>query len=74
MNKWIIAMAATALVGCESAVLVNNRPPTGTDVNAGDQSQQASATIDADRTQESGATTRPAEQTVETKNTRIESQ
>ena len=78
----LVSLGAMAVAGCESAVLVNNRPerepnweqrstPTAA------EPETASGTVAAD---ESGgvdvaATTRPsADQTVKTKDVRIESQ
>src|SRR5829696_4461826 len=83
MKRLPALVAAVMLVGCESAVLVNNRPertaPDGLNSpTPAEQTQQASDTTSADmeldRAQTAGATTQPADQQVETSNTRIESQ
>lgn len=83
-------MVTAGLMGCESAVLVNNRPdrtgPSEDATSPADQSQPASATFRGEdatiESRTSSATTRPsvntdaampADQTVHTKNTRIES-
>lgn len=83
MKRFVALLAAGMLIGCESAVLVNNRPertPGMEDVTPAtpaEQTQQASgsqsADMDLDRAQTAGATTQPADQQVETSNTRIES-
>jgi hypothetical protein len=82
MKRFAILLAAAALMGCEGAVLVNNRPertaPGMESPTPAEQTQQASDTtaadMNVDRAQTAGATTQPADQTVETTNTRIESQ
>ncbi len=82
MKRFAILLAAAALMGCEGAVLVNNRPERTTpgieSPTPAEPTQQASDTTTADmdleRAQTAGATTQPADQTVETSNTRIESQ
>ena len=83
MERLMALLAAAMLVGCEGAVLVNNRPernaPRMDSPTPAEQPQQASDLQpsnmdDEDRAQTAGATTRPADQTVETTNTRIESQ
>jgi hypothetical protein len=84
MKRFALVLAAAALMGCEGAVLVNNRPERTTpgieSPTPAEQTQQASDTtaadMDLDRAQTAGATTQPssADQTVETTNTRIESQ
>ena len=81
MKKFAALLAAGMLVGCESAVLVNNRPertPGMENATPAEQTQQASDTSGPDmnlgRAQTAGATTQPADQTVNTSNTRIESQ
>jgi hypothetical protein len=78
MRKAAAGMVVFAMVGCESAVLVNNRPDRGTATDYQDnESQTAAARIDEeykDRAQLSGATTQPADQRVNTKNVRVESQ
>jgi hypothetical protein len=82
-------IVAAGLISCESSVLVNNRPdragPSEDAASPADQSQPASATFRGDNatieSRTSAATTRPsvntdatpADQTVHTKNTRIES-
>jgi len=82
MKRFRFAMIVSAgmLVGCEGAVLVNNRPDrngTTTAPAAPTEAKQASATIPPDSTNlndaRTAATTQPADQTVQTKNTRIES-
>ena len=82
MKRMAALLAAVMLVGCESAVLVNNRPertaPGMDSPTPAEQTQQASDTTGPDmameRAETAGATTRPADQQVETSNTRIESQ
>ena len=82
MKRLVALLAAGMLVGCESAVLVNNRPertaPGMDSPTPAEQTQQASDTtaadMDIDRAETAGATTRPADQQVETSNTRIDSQ
>ena len=87
MKRFAIVLAAAGLMGCEGAVLVNNRPERTTpgmeSPTPAEQTQQASDTtaadMDLERAQTAGATTQPspssaADQTVETTNTRIESQ
>ena len=82
MKRFAVLLVAAALMGCESAVLVNNRPdrtaPGMESPTPAEQTQQASDTtaadMDLERAQTAGATTQPsADQTVETSNTRIES-
>ena len=84
MSHWtrriIAGSVVLTLLGCESAVLVNNRPDRGTDLNnPADQSQTASARIDADADNQdeavtAAATTQPSsDQRVNTKNVEINS-
>ena len=85
MNRWMKTLAVgglvAALAGCEGSVLVNNHPPKEPDYNAPAASTtqpSASANVSAaDNAQTSSASiapsTQPADQTVQTKNTRIES-
>ena len=81
MKRVLAVLAVTSLMGCESAVLVNNRPEREPDYNAPAAQQQpetASATTPPDNA--NGAQTASdrqnadADQTVETKDIRIESQ
>ena len=77
MRNGFIGLTVLALVGCESAVLVNNRPDRApADANLDNQSQTASATIERsdDEQAQAAAATQPADQRVNTKNVQIESQ
>lgn len=81
MKRIAVLVAAMALVGCEGAVLVNNRPERSTTIDSptpAEQTRQASditaPEMNLDRAETAGATTRPADRSVETSNTRIESQ
>ena len=85
MKRFAIFLAAGMLVGCESAVLVNNRPersnPMADSPTPVREPQQASATTPPEITDDAegaqtaaGATTQPADQSVETSNVRIQSQ
>jgi hypothetical protein len=81
MKQFITMFAIALLVGCESAVLVNNRPEREPDWNAPatpTEPRQARSEIGPDaefeRAQTTAApSTQPADQTIETKNTRVES-
>jgi hypothetical protein len=78
MKKFVALLAVGMMVGCESAVLVNNRPEREQDWNATTPSQPRTASADASANMDvegaqTAATTQPADQTVETRDTRIES-
>src|SRR5688500_11299529 len=71
MRKVAAGMFVLALVGCESAVLVNNRPDRDPAIdNTDNASQTAAARIDADTATadqaQPAATTQPADQRVNT--------
>ena len=82
MRTLAVGSLVAALAGCEGSVLVKNHPPKEPDYNApaASSTTQPSASLNtsaADNAQTSSATlapsTQPADQTVQTKNTRIES-
>ena len=63
MKRVAALIAAGMLVGCESAVLVNNRPPLGADadVQQPDQVETAGATVSDEDAQPAGSTIEPME-------------
>jgi len=79
MKKIAALLVAGMLIGCEGAVLVNNRPERSTPYNSGPTPAQTAAErqpptdMDIESGARTAATTQPADQTVQTKNTRIES-
>ena len=82
MRTLAVGGLVAALAGCEGSVLVNNHPPKEPDYNApaASSTTQPSASANtsfSDNAQTSSASiapsTQPADQTVQTKNTRIES-
>jgi hypothetical protein len=66
-------LVLTSLLGCESAVLVNNRPDTGPALSPDNAQTVSYRENPADGARPAASTTQPA-QAVQTKNTRIELQ
>jgi hypothetical protein len=79
MKRLAFITLAGMLIGCEGAVLVNNRPERG-NMNTGGPTpaqtaseRQSPSDMNIEDGARTAASTQPADQTVETKNTRIES-